>query len=424
MDPLPSVQNFSKSPESIGIEQELHFDEFQLPKTSQFNELIRYPNRQSSIKAPRKRNESLTRSIAFRSLRKEKNSKGSHLKSFYEEIPDEFPNDSASIAQTFVEKEPFQVNFPKEEIKKELFCLDVTRESNEKKELLTRENSSATTLPGSPSRNTLNWPRFLRWTMKPKEKQKKETKKHLGLCGLKLSNFRLSGFLKNWKGKAKKCQCRPGKIQGCCALAESLFLRAIGPDDSIEALRAKYNELAAMKEIEEESWKQIQKDVPRTFPKVPFFQEDQEGSSQLFRLLRAWAAFDPQQGYVQGMSTIAGSLLFHGTEASAFWSFVTLYEKLELRNVFLPGFPSIQGHLKTLDTLISLELPSLHKHMTHLEIQPELIFLDWFLSMGSAIVPLKLTVFPSKHPLIPFASTNRLFFTRTWPKRAGFISTK
>jgi Rab-GTPase-TBC domain len=162
--------------------------------------------------------------------------------------------------------------------------------------------------------------------------------------------------------------------------------------DNQETLTEKYTELASLDCIDPQVLSQIDKDVPRTFPKVPFFREQNEGPLQLSRLLKAFANFDPQQGYVQGMNSFAGSLLFHGNEVIAFWSLVALYERLELRNVFLPGFPSIKLHIKAIESLMQRDLPLLAKHMADLQIEPEILFLDWFVSMGSAVIPLQLSV--------------------------------
>ena len=49
----------------------------------------------------------------------------------------------------------------------------------------------------------------------------------------------------------------------------------------------------------------------------------------------AIAIYDVQVGYVQGMNFLAGALLFHSDEYVAFWNYVTLYERLELRDIDL-----------------------------------------------------------------------------------------
>lgn len=61
----------------------------------------------------------------------------------------------------------------------------------------------------------------------------------------------------------------------------------------------------------------IELDVHRTFPSIPFFRE--EGQQALRRVLQAFAIFDPEIGYVQGMNFVAGALLYH-SNTTIHWS--------------------------------------------------------------------------------------------------------
>ena len=54
----------------------------------------------------------------------------------------------------------------------------------------------------------------------------------------------------------------------------------------------------------------IQRDLPRTFPHQPLFQEEGGlGQQQLLHITRAYSLFDPDVGYCQGLSFLAGILL-------------------------------------------------------------------------------------------------------------------
>lgn len=57
----------------------------------------------------------------------------------------------------------------------------------------------------------------------------------------------------------------------------------------------------------------------------------------LKRVLTAFAKYDPVIGYVQGMNFLAASLLLHAEEYVAFWLLVLLFEKLEMRDIFMQG---------------------------------------------------------------------------------------
>lgn len=55
----------------------------------------------------------------------------------------------------------------------------------------------------------------------------------------------------------------------------------------------------------------------RTFPRLAMFASD-DGIAALWRVLRAYALHDPVVGYCQGMNFVAGLLLLHLDEPSAF----------------------------------------------------------------------------------------------------------
>ena len=69
-------------------------------------------------------------------------------------------------------------------------------------------------------------------------------------------------------------------------------------------------------------------------------------------LLECIAKYDPQIGYlfnlflknlkikigyVQGMNFIAAALLYHAEEYIAFWLFILIFERFEMRDIYLPS---------------------------------------------------------------------------------------
>ncbi|KAJ0089258.1 hypothetical protein Patl1_31997 [Pistacia atlantica] len=72
-------------------------------------------------------------------------------------------------------------------------------------------------------------------------------------------------------------------------------------------------------------WKrQIEKDIPRTFPGHPALNEN--GRDSLRRLLLAYARHNPSVGYCQAMNFFAGILLLLMPEENAFWTFVGIID--------------------------------------------------------------------------------------------------
>lgn len=51
------------------------------------------------------------------------------------------------------------------------------------------------------------------------------------------------------------------------------------------------------------------------------------GQRMLFNILRAYAAYDTEVGYTQGMSGLGALLLMYMSEEDAFWCLVTLMQE-------------------------------------------------------------------------------------------------
>lgn len=56
--------------------------------------------------------------------------------------------------------------------------------------------------------------------------------------------------------------------------------------------------------------KAITRDLHRTFPHHPYFQST-EGQESLFNVVKAYSLYDPEVGYCQGLSFVAGPLLLN-----------------------------------------------------------------------------------------------------------------
>ena len=81
----------------------------------------------------------------------------------------------------------------------------------------------------------------------------------------------------------------------------------------------------------------IAKDIFRTYPDHEMFQErDGPGQRALFHVLKAYANYDPEVGYCQGMGFIVGLLLMNiSSEALVFWTFVQLMCDKDWRGIFM-----------------------------------------------------------------------------------------
>ena len=131
-----------------------------------------------------------------------------------------------------------------------------------------------------------------------------------------------------------------------------------------------FNLLRSCIELQEysNSVRQIELDLKRTYPDEDYF-NTKEGENSLRRVLVAYCKYDPNLGYVQGMNYIVAALLWHCTEVDAFWIFVGLMEKHELRDTYLPRFPGLSKHCQIIQLLTLEQLPNLHRHFAQFDVQ-------------------------------------------------------
>ena len=85
----------------------------------------------------------------------------------------------------------------------------------------------------------------------------------------------------------------------------------------------------------EKSISLISQDVRRTFAALELFQEGQKYHDEVHRILRAFAMFRPDIGYVQGMSYLAAMVLMHVQDE--YRSFVN-FSELMLKYPVMPFY--------------------------------------------------------------------------------------
>jgi hypothetical protein len=86
----------------------------------------------------------------------------------------------------------------------------------------------------------------------------------------------------------------------------------------------------------------IDKDVPRTFPGMKKFNAE-AGKASLRNVLRAYATYDAEVGYCQGMNFLAGLLLMWlADEADAFGALVEIMHERGFRAYYLKSMSLLQ----------------------------------------------------------------------------------
>ncbi|XP_061965016.1 GTPase-activating protein gyp3-like isoform X1 [Populus nigra] len=130
--------------------------------------------------------------------------------------------------------------------------------------------------------------------------------------------------------------------------------------------------------------KQIEKDIPRTFPGHPAL--DEHGRDSLRRVLVAYARHNPSVGYCQAMNFFAGLLLLMMPEENAFWTLVGILDD------YFDGYYTEEMIESQVDQLVFEELirekfPKLVNHLDYLGVQVAWISGPWFLSIFINMLP-------------------------------------
>ncbi|KAK0747663.1 rab-GTPase-TBC domain-containing protein [Apiosordaria backusii] len=146
-------------------------------------------------------------------------------------------------------------------------------------------------------------------------------------------------------------------------------------------------DLAAVQKLE----KIIRRDLgARTsYSKYAAAQGLQEG---LFGVCKAYALFDEQVGYAQGMNFLIMPLLFNMAEEEAFCLLVRLMNHYQLRDLFAADMPGLHLRLFQFERLLEDLEPALYCHLRRRGITPHLYATQWFLTLFAYRFPLQLVL--------------------------------
>ncbi|CAH8459483.1 unnamed protein product [Schistosoma haematobium] len=131
----------------------------------------------------------------------------------------------------------------------------------------------------------------------------------------------------------------------------------------------------------------IRRDLARTFPAHSFFR-DKIGQESLFLVSRAYALYDEEVGYCQGLTFFAAVLLLHMPVEQAFTLLVQVNNNYGVREFFLNDFDGLHMRLYQLDRIIQDQLPDVAKHFSDLGLETHMFASQWFLTLFTAKFPL------------------------------------
>jgi hypothetical protein len=139
----------------------------------------------------------------------------------------------------------------------------------------------------------------------------------------------------------------------------------------------------------------IRKDIGRTFTNYPssleilqcegkdFNWKSEAGQKMLYNVLLAFANYDSQIGYVQGMNYIAGMLLMHiQDEEKVFWCLIYIMNRKNWRCIYKKEMEKLHELLNTTETYIKQKFPKVYQHL-----------LDNDFTVGAAFSPLFITLY-------------------------------
>ncbi|KAL4494636.1 hypothetical protein ABPG72_004538 [Tetrahymena utriculariae] len=189
------------------------------------------------------------------------------------------------------------------------------------------------------------------------------------------------------------CSCDLNlKQDATCSKAYQWLLKQYRKEE-LEELKKTYNNLKNHHLPEmEPCMQQIEKDLQRTFPQLEMFQNEKHINS-LRNLLQTVAKYDPIIGYVQGMNMIGASLLYHAEEYVSFWIIQIIFEKLEMRDIYMPKLPGLSKHIQLIDFITLTRVSDLYSHFCEQKITFDMFTTPWIFSLfGVVLTPQKLTI--------------------------------
>ncbi|PIA16351.1 TBC-domain-containing protein, partial [Coemansia reversa NRRL 1564] len=133
---------------------------------------------------------------------------------------------------------------------------------------------------------------------------------------------------------------------------------------------------------------EIERDVARCYPDHALFAEaDSQGQRQLRRILRAYAQYNRDIGYCQGMGRLVGLFLITGlSEEQAFWVLAATIAN------FIPRFyerdmGGLREHTSVFEVLLHERNPRLARHLAEQGCDVLMYATPWFITVFTLSLP-------------------------------------
>ncbi|OCT61828.1 TBC1 domain family member 10B [Xenopus laevis] len=131
----------------------------------------------------------------------------------------------------------------------------------------------------------------------------------------------------------------------------------------------------------------IEKDLHRQFPFHEMFAaRGGHGQQDLYRILKAYTVYRPEEGYCQAQAPVAAVLLMHMPAEQAFWCLVQICDKY-LPGYYSAGLEAIQLDGEIFFALLRKVCPMAYRHLRKFKIDPILYMTEWFMCIFSRTLP-------------------------------------
>ncbi|GAA0162381.1 GTPase-activating protein [Lithospermum erythrorhizon] len=154
-----------------------------------------------------------------------------------------------------------------------------------------------------------------------------------------------------------------------------------------------YNDLTmAVLDKDTPATKQIDQDLPRTFPGHPWL-DTAEGHAALRRVLVAYSFRDSDVGYCQGMNYVAALLLLvMKTEEEAFWMLAYLLENVLVSDCYTNNLSGCHVEQRVFKDLLAKKCPRIAAHLDALDFDVSIVCTEWFLCLFAKSLPSETTL--------------------------------
>ncbi|KAE9381039.1 hypothetical protein N431DRAFT_457655 [Stipitochalara longipes BDJ] len=167
-------------------------------------------------------------------------------------------------------------------------------------------------------------------------------------------------------------------------LSDASYTAALRRAQALETTIKRGSQLSADEEMKKKWLDRIEHDVRKTYPELKIFQPDGPLHSSLLNVLKAYAMYRSDVGYVHGTSTIAALLLLNLPTSSAAFCALSNILNRPLPLSFHTGDPGATSRAYSLLlSTLKLKSPRLHAHLTspQLNLNHDVYLKDVFTSL-------------------------------------------